>query len=306
MKIGILGSSGAVGQELLQLIHLRQFSADELRLFDSKTPLSFEGLDLLFSCVSSRVAQEALPKAAAAGVVCIDASSAFRNDQDIPLVIPEINAHALQRHQGIIASPNCTTTLMLMALHPLHRLFQIKRVVAATYQAVSGAGAKGVAELEAQSTAHLAGEDLVREVFPKQCAFNVFSHESPKLASGYVEEEEKMQIETCKILEDTSIAVTARCIRVPVFRTHAEALNVEFRRGFDLDEVKEALEATTGLVLKEDVCALDAAGKGEVLCGNIRFDRTQSNTLEMWVVGDQLLKGAALNMIQIAELLCLN
>ena len=270
-----------------------------MKLFSSSTPPDFEGLDLLFSCVSSPIAKELLPQAVQKGVVCIDASAAFRRQKDVPLVIPEINPESLEMHQGIIASPNCTTTIMLLPLFSLHKRYRIKRIVAATYQAVSGAGAKGIKELEMQTRAHLDGREEAPSLFPTRCAFNVFPHE------GCGEEEEKMQSETIKILEDPTIGVSAKCCRVPVFRVHSEALNVEFHSPFSLEEVENILSVSPGINFKENASAIDAAFQNNVLYGKVRIDPTEANTLEMWVVGDQLLKGSALNMIQIAELLCL-
>lgn len=299
--MGILGPNGAVGKELIAQLEKRAFPVQELRLFDSRAPLRFEGLDFLFCCIGSESAKMLIPKGVEAGAICIDASSAYRKEESVPLVIPEINPHALKKHQGIIASPNCTTTLMLLPLAPLHQRFQIKRIVAATYQAVSGAGAKGIEELERQ----VSGEG-VPSVFPHRCAFNTFLHESPLLDSGYVEEEEKMAFETKKILEDPSIGVSARCVRVPVYRAHSEALNVEFHRPFSLEEVEEILAQAPGIAHAESPSAIDAERRNTVLYGKVRLDATQPKTLEMWVVGDQLLKGAALNMVQIAESLCSN
>jgi aspartate-semialdehyde dehydrogenase len=292
-KIGILGASGAVGEQLIQLIQDRKFQYSELRLFNSRSAPVFEGLDLLFSCVSSSLAKEYLPQAVNKGVLCIDASSYFR--KEAPLIIPEINAHALESHKGIVASPNCTTTLMLLPLFPLHQRFKIKRIIATTFQAVSGVGAKGIFELETQAKAHLEGKEIPPSVFPVPCAFNVFPHE------GHGEEEEKMRTETLKILEDSTIKVCAQCFRVPVFRAHSEALNVEFRLPFTLEEALAILTQSPGIKFKQWPSAVDASGKMEVFYGRLGKDLSNPNTLEMWVVGDQLLKGAALNMIQIAE-----
>ena len=212
-----------------------------------------------------------------------------------PLVIPEINGHLLEKAPGIVASPNCTTTLMLLPLAPIHRIYGIKRIVATTYQALSGAGYRGIQELEAQ----LGGADP-GSLFPHPCAHNVFLHESEKKPSGYVEEEEKMELETRKILEEETIGVTARCVRVPVFRAHSIALNVEFHSPFDLADVQKLIENAPGVVYRDDISALDATNQKSVFCGNLRRDKTQNNTLELWVCGDQLLKGAALNMFQLA------
>ena len=275
MRIAIVGSTGLVGKELIQLLE-----DYEPVLFDSKSAISFEKIDLAFFCVSKELAQKLIPAARDSGVLCIDSSAAFRLDPNVPLVIPEINAHLLENHQGIIASPNCTTTLMLLALAPLHKHFKIKRVFVATYQSISGAGKHAL------------------ESFEKKPVFNVYLHESKE------KEEQKMLLETQKILEDETIAVMARCVRVPVARVHSQAVNVEFNCPVEKEMAIEVLKSAPGLVLKENPSALDAAGQKHVFCGDIRNDFTQDNTLDMWVVGDQLLKGAALNMFQIAE--CLN
>ncbi len=302
MKIAVVGSSGAVGKEVLSLLNERGI---EPLVFTSSSVVNFESIDLAFFCVGNRVAEELIPQARKSGVLCIDSSSAFRSDPAVPLIIPEINAHSLKNHTGLIASPNCTTTLMLLPLAPLHRRFKIRRVVAATYQAVSGAGEKGIEELKVQSRNYLDGNPSPPVFFPYPCAFNVFPHESPMDETGYVEEERKMHTETQKILEDETVSVTARCIRVPVFRVHSEALNVEFVHPINLKEIHAILEKTPGIIYRKNPVALDAAFQKPVFCGNLRLDHSQNNTLDLWVVGDQLLKGAALNMIQIAETLCL-
>jgi aspartate-semialdehyde dehydrogenase len=300
MRIAIIGSTGAVGKELQSLLQ-----GKDLVLFDSQSPISFDGIDLAFFCVSADVAKKLIPQAREKGVICIDSSTAYRDDPVVPLIIPEINGHLLKQPQGIIASPNCTTTLMLLPLAPLHREYGIKRIVAATYQAVSGAGNKAIQELETQTKQVLAGITCVPKIFPYPCAFNVFPHESEMDDSGYVNEEKKMHEETRKILEDENIAVTATCVRVPVFRVHSIALNVEMKKPFQMEKVKQILKHTPGVYMKDIPTPLDAAQQKLVFCGRMRLDHTQANTLEMWVVGDQLLKGAALNMFQIAEKLCL-
>ncbi|MFI5334432.1 MAG: aspartate-semialdehyde dehydrogenase, partial [Chlamydiales bacterium] len=237
----------------------------------------------------------------------IDSSSAFRGDPSIPLVIPEINPHSLAQHRGIIASPNCTTSIMLMVLAPLHRKAKIGRIVAATYQAASGAGASAMKELREETQAFLSDEAYTRTMMPFPYAFNLFPHNSPLLENGYVEEEMKMVHETRKILEDPSIQVTATCVRVPVLRAHSMALNVEFSDKITLDEIYALLMKAPGVTILEDrksnrfPMPLDASEMETVYCGRIRKDLTQPNTFEFWVVGDQLLKGAALNAVQIAE-----
>ncbi len=300
MKIAIVGATGAVGKELQSL--LSEYEG-ELILMDSKSTISFEGVDLAFFCVSSELAKKWIPIARDTGTLCIDSSTAFRSDPEVPLVIPEINAHALKKHNGVIASPNCTTTIMLMPLAPLHKEFQIKRIVASTYQAVSGAGAKAVTELKEQSQAILEGEETDPKVFPYVCAFNVFPHESDMLDSGYVAEEQKMHEESQKILEDSNIAVTATCVRVPVFRVHAVSINVEFMKPITKDAALSLIASMPGVTLKKNTVSIDGASQHSILCDRVRVDHSQANTLEMWVVGDQLLKGAALNMFQIAKTL---
>lgn len=298
MKIAVVGFNGAVGKELVSLSKEKRI---EPILFNSNSTISFDGIDLAFFCVSNAIAKQLIPEARQKGTICIDSSSAYRNDPSVPLIIPEINVHAMQNHQGIIASPNCTTTLMLLPLAPLHKQFRIKRIVAATYQAVSGAGNQAIQELKEQSRQVLEGRSCSPKFFPHSCAFNVFPHESEMNEMGYVEEEQKMHLETQKILEDETVYVTARCIRVPVFRVHSQALNIEFAKSIDLDFAKKLMQNTPGVVLHKNPAAIDAAFQKPVFCGHLRLDHTQKNTLEMWVVGDQLLKGAALNMIQIAE-----
>jgi len=296
MRYAIVGAGGLVGRELSTLLK----DQDPI-LFGSDSTPSYEGIDVAFFCVSSEVAKEEIPKAVKKNVLCIDASTAFRDDPSVPLIIPEINGHIMEQANGIISSPNCTTTLMLLPLAPIHRAFSIKRIIATTYQAVSGAGYRGMTELQAQ----IQGQEH-SEIFPKPCANNVYLHESPLQSSGYVEEEEKMHIETQKILEDSNIQVSARCVRVPVFRAHCIALNVELEKSFELFEIESLLAEAPGATYQDGASALDATGICDVLCGNLRIDKTQANTLELWVCGDQLLKGAALNMFQIANALCLN
>ncbi|MDN3506978.1 MAG: aspartate-semialdehyde dehydrogenase [Simkaniaceae bacterium] len=290
--MAVVGASGAVGLEIQKLL-----KKEDLILFDSKSSISFKGIDLAFFCLGAKNAKDLIPTARAEDVICIDASSAYRDDPDVPLIVPEINAHLLKRRPGIIASPNCTTTLMLLPLAPLHKKYRMKRIVVSTYQAVSGAGKKGITELKEQTKASLAGKPLAPECFPYPCAFNVFPHESAE------EEERKMDVETKKILGDENVCVTARCIRVPVFRVHSQAINVEFFEPFELPQVLQLLSDAPGIEVKENPTPLDASGKNLVFCGNVRLDKTQKNTLELWVVGDQLLKGAALNMVQIAQCL---
>jgi aspartate-semialdehyde dehydrogenase len=225
----------------------------------------------------------------------------------VPLVVPEINPEDIARHKGIIANPNCSTIIMALPLFPLHRRFGVKRVVAATYQAASGAGAVAMDELIRETAAHIEGRPFTRSVIPHPYAFNLFPHNSPMTESGYCEEEIKMAKETRKIFHDDVIRVTATCVRVPVLRAHSEALNVEFARDVTVDEAYEVLRRAEGVEVLEDrgnnrwAMPLDASGKDPVLAGRVRKDQSQPNTLDIWVVGDQIRKGAALNAVQIAE-----
>jgi aspartate-semialdehyde dehydrogenase len=292
MKLAVIGANGAVGTELCRLLEGKNVAS-----FSSTSSICFEGIDLAFFCVSKELSKTLIPEALAHRTLCIDASTAFRKDPTVPLVIPEVNGHALASHRGIIASPNCTTTLCLLPLAPLHRRFRIKRIVATTYQAVSGAGKRGMDELWRQTEQVLQGVPTTSEVFPTQCAFNVFLHEA------YAEEEEKMRFETQKILEDPTIQVSATCVRVPVMRAHSASLNVEFRSPVTAKEAYALLAEAPGVLLRENATPLDASGQSPIFCGRIRQDHTQPNTLEMWITADQLLKGAALNMVQIAEAL---
>jgi len=325
---GVIGATGAVGQELLSLIEKRNFPIKELTCFASPRSLnknilfkgkeipiqrltenSFDEIDIAWFCAGSKISATFAPIALKKGCIIIDNSSYFRKHPDVPLVIPEINAHALKNHPGIIASPNCTTSIMLMALAPLHRECKIKRIVVATYQAASGAGQAAMKELEQETQAYLNKTTFERSVMPFPYAFNLFTHNSQLLDNGYVEEEMKMVHETHKILEDDSIRISATCVRVPILRAHSMALNVEFHSPLSKEKAYELLKKAPGITILEDrnqnrfPMPIDASAQDSVFCGRIREDSTQANTLELWVVGDQLLKGAALNAVQIAEAL---
>ncbi|HLP41862.1 MAG TPA: aspartate-semialdehyde dehydrogenase, partial [Fibrobacteria bacterium] len=231
----------------------------------------------------------------------------YRMHEDVPLVVPEINPEDIRKHKGIIANPNCSTIIMALPLFPLHKKFGVKRVVATTYQAASGAGAVAMDELIRETAAHIEGEPFKRTVIPHPYAFNLFPHNSPMTESGYCEEEIKMVKETRKIFHDDGIRVTATCVRVPVLRAHSEALNVEFSREVSPEEIYETLRGAEGVEIFEDrsqnrwPMPLDVSGKDPVLVGRVRRDQSQPNTLDLWVVGDQIRKGAALNAVQIAE-----
>lgn len=320
--IAIVGATGAVGQEILRLLEERKFPLSSLRCFASHRSLgkkirfcgeeialetidALKQSDLSFFCAGSAVSKEWISKVDS---FVVDSSSAFRMNPEVPLIIPEINAHALTRCKRLASSPNCAATILLMPLYSLHRKFKAKRIVASTYQAASGAGAFLLRELQEETKAVLENRSYPHSL-PFPYAFNLYPHNSRLDASGYVEEEIKMEAETKKILEDDQIRVSATCIRVPVLRAHSVSANVEFHSSFTLDEIYETLRSVPGIKLFEDrsqnrfPTPFDATGKDEVLCGRFRIDPSQPNTLEFWAVGDQLRKGAALNAVQIAELL---
>ncbi|MEO1067824.1 MAG: aspartate-semialdehyde dehydrogenase, partial [Cyanobacteria bacterium J06638_6] len=270
---------------------------------------SFDGIDLVLASAGGSVSLEWLPQAVAAGAVCIDNSSAYRMDATVPLVVPEVNPEAARHHQGIIANPNCTTILMALALWPLHQVQPIQRLVIATYQSASGAGARAMEEVKQQARAILAGEEPVAELFPYPLAFNLFPHNSPLNEQGYCQEEMKMVNETRKIFGAPELKVSATCVRVPVLRAHSEAVNIEFEAPFSPQRAKALLAQAPGVKLVEDwgrnyfPMPLEASGQDDVLVGRIRQDISHPNALELWLSGDQIRKGAALNAVQIAELL---
>ena len=328
VNVAILGATGAVGQELLELLEERQFPLDNLKLLASArsagSKISFAGreitveavddnsfndIDIVLASAGGSTSKEWAHKAVAAGAVVIDNSSAFRMDDSVPLIVPEINPEAAAQHQGIIANPNCTTILMGVAIYPLHQVQPIKRIVVSTYQSASGAGARAMAEAETQAQDILNGKEPKAEVLPYPIAFNLFPHNSPLNEDGYCEEEMKMVNETRKIFGDPNIAVTATCVRVPVLRAHSEAINLEFDRPFEVKQARELIAAAPGVKLVEDwqsnyfPMPIDATGKDPVLVGRIRQDISRDRGLELWLCGDQIRKGAALNAIQIAELL---
>lgn len=327
-RVAILGATGAVGAELLELLYSRKFPISELKLLASersagtKVPFggemltveavserSFDNVDLVLASAGGSTSKLWAPKAVAAGAVVIDNSSAFRMDATVPLVVPEVNPQAVAAHRGIIANPNCTTILMAVAVWPLHKVRPVKRIVVATYQSASGAGARAMEETKAQARAILAGETPKTEIFPYPLAFNLFPHNTPINDLGYCEEEMKMLNETRKIFGTDEIKITATCVRVPVLRAHSEAINLEFAEPFSPIEAREILKGAIGVKLVEDWEAnyfpmpVEASGKDEVLVGRIRQDISHPCGLEMWLSGDQIRKGAALNAVQIAELL---
>ena len=327
-RVAVLGATGAVGTELLSLLESRQFPIAELKLLASARsagkkiafqganltvePLdehAFDNVDLVLASAGGSVSRQWAPKAVEAGAVVIDNSSAFRMDPQVPLVVPEVNAAAAGQHSGIIANPNCTTILMSLAVWPLHQVQPVQRIVVSTYQSASGAGARAMEEVKKQAQAILNGETAIAEVLPYPLAFNLFPHDSKLTEAGYCEEEMKMVNETRKIFGAESLKVTATCVRVPVLRAHSEAVNLEFEQPFDITSAREILSNAPGVRLVEDWQAnhfpmpIEASGQDEVLVGRIRQDLSHPCGLELWLSGDQIRKGAALNAIQIAELL---
>ena len=326
-RVAIVGATGAVGAELIRVLERRNFPLTSLRCFASPRSLgkevrfrsqsipieslseqALQEIDIAIFSAGRQVAKEWIPRAIACGVRVVDNSSAFRMDPDVPLVIPEINAHALKEENRLAACPNCSAAIMLMAIAPLHRAFKVKRINAATYQASSGAGYLAMQELEEETRAYLEKKPFTRTVMPHPYAFNLFPHNSPLNEEGYAEEEVKMLEETRKILSDNAIWVNATCVRVPVLRAHSEALNVTFENPVSVEEAYAILKQAPGITILEDRAQnrfpmpIDASGQDAVFCGRIRKDLSLPNTLDLWVVGDQLLKGAALNAVQIAEL----
>ncbi len=355
--IAVVGATGAAGTELLRVLERRNFPVASLRpigsarsvgkcvqFCDDSIPVekldagSFEKIDIAFFSAGGDVSRNYVPIACQADAIAIDKSSAFRMDPHVPLVIPEINAEDVRLHRGVIANPNCTTTVMLMALYPLHKIFRVHRVFAATYQAVSGSGTRGVEELTRQTKAW-AEENCSRRpvgdakevvfdqpgssafaeatadrpppatVFPHPIAFNLLPHVDSFLESGYTKEEVKMQDETRKIMHLPELRVSATCVRVPIYRAHSVAVTAEFERPVSVEQAREVLSKAPGLELVDEPhvhhypMPLNVAGKDNCQVGRVRLDCALENGLSFWVSGDQLLKGAALNAVQIAELL---
>ena len=331
-RVAILGATGAVGQEFLNLIEERKFPFAELRLLASSrsagkkiafmgkeyivqetTADSFEGIDIaLFA--GGAASKEFAPHAVKAGAIVIDNSSAFRMDPAVPLVVPEVNPEAIKKHKGIIANPNCSTIIMVMGLKPLYDLAKIRRIVVSTYQAVSGAGKEGMAELEQQVAALSTGKEPTANILPVgklpkhyQIAFNLIPQIDVFMDNLYTKEEMKMIDETKKIMEDESLRITATTVRVPVYRSHAESVNVEFESAVSLDAARKALAAFPGIVLRDNPSEqeypmpLFTSGKTDVEVGRLRRDESADNALNFWICGDQIRKGAALNALQIAE-----
>ncbi|MCK4752713.1 MAG: aspartate-semialdehyde dehydrogenase [Planctomycetes bacterium] len=327
-NLAIAGVTGAVGQEFLDILEQRDFPFDSLKVLASSrsvgkkvefkgkeytveelTKNSFSGIDIaLFSAGGAR-SKEFAPAAVEAGAVVVDNSSAFRMDPEVPLVIPEINPEKIKDNKGIIANPNCSTIIGIVPVWPLHKANPVKRMIVSTYQAASGAGQSAMFELRDQSREILDGKEPTCNAFPYQIAFNIFSHNSAIGPNGYNEEEMKMVKETQKIFDCPDIAITCTCVRIPVMRAHCESINLEFTEPITADQVRDLLSTAPGVSVMDDrknnrfPMPIDATGKDDILVGRIRQDESvpDNRGINIWVAGDQLRKGAALNAVQIAE-----
>lgn len=332
-NVAVVGATGAVGEQIIRLLEERNFPIKELKLLSSArsaglklsfkgqevvvqeaTPESFQGVDIALFSAGGDVTKALAPHAVEAGTICIDNTSAYRMDPETPLVVPEVNVEKINEHKGIIANPNCSTIQMVAALKPLYDRYGISRIIVSTYQAVSGAGAKAINEMLRQSKDVLAGNEVNPEILPvgslpvkHQIAFNAIPQIDKFLDNGFTNEEMKMILETKKIMGDESIEVTATCVRIPVVYGHSESVYVELKEDFDVEEVKTLLANAPGIVLVDNPAeqqyplATDAAGKLETFVGRVRRDLSNPKALNMWIVSDNLLKGAAWNAVQIAE-----
>lgn len=329
LNVAIVGATGAVGVEILSCLESRNFPVKSLKLLASarskgkKVPFkgemlmveeltedSFAGIDLALFSAGGDISRKFAPIAAATGCVVVDNSSAFRMEEDVPLVVPEINPEAAYNHpRNIIANPNCTTIISLMALFPLHEQFGLKTIIASSYQAVSGSGQQGIEELESQVRAIVDGHPVTRKVYAKQIAFNVLPQIDAFADNGYTKEELKMLNESRKILSVPDLKVTCTCVRVPVYRSHSVSITAVFDRPIDVESARKAFAGKPGIELMDDPAnnvwptPLDSTNNDTCYVGRIRQDLALDNALALWVVGDQVLKGAALNAVQIAELL---
>ena len=328
VNVAIAGATGAVGQEFLTVLAERNFPIKNLRLLASGrsagktvefrgqkltveelTRDSFKDVKIAFFSAGGSISKEFAPAAVAAKAVVVDNTSAFRMKEGIPLVVPEVNPEQIHKHVGIIANPNCSTIIMNVPVWPLHKVNRVKRIIVSTYQAVSGAGAWGLYELDAQMKAYATGQPIAKEKFPHQIVNNLFSHNTKVAENGYNEEENKMVAETRKIFGDAKIQVSPTCIRVPIPRAHSESINIEFERPMTPQQVREVLSKAPGIRLVDDPeknhfpMPLEASGQDEVLVGRIRQDisRDDGRGIDLFVSGDQVRKGAATNAIQIAE-----
>jgi aspartate-semialdehyde dehydrogenase (peptidoglycan organisms) len=326
--IAIVGATGAVGTELLRVLERRNFpvaglqaissarsTGKSVRFHDELIPVqklgehSFDKIDIAFFTAGGEVSREFVPVAQQSGAIVVDNSSVFRMDSDVPLVIPEINATDAYNHSGVIANPNCTTAIALMAIYPLHRAFGVRRVFAASYQAVSGSGARAIDELKEQVGNALQDRQLTAQVYPYPIAFNLLPHVDSFLESGYTKEEMKMQNEGRKIMHLPEFRASVTCVRVPIYRAHSVAISAEFDQPVSVERAREVLAKAAGLELADEPennrypMPITVAEKDNCQVGRVRVDCAFENGLSFWVSGDQLLKGAALNAVQIAELL---
>ncbi|HPC60244.1 MAG TPA: aspartate-semialdehyde dehydrogenase [Verrucomicrobiota bacterium] len=324
--VAVVGATGAVGIEMIKTLEKRNFPVGKLTLLASArsvgkklkfrgeeitvqelTKTSFGGIEIALFSAGGSISKEYAPAAVQAGCVVVDNSSAFRMDDSVPLVVPEINAADVKWHKGIIANPNCTTAITLMALYPLHQAFFCKRIFASSYQAVSGTGAKAILELERQVNQIVKGQPVTREVYPHQIAFNVLPHVDSFLPSGYTKEEMKMENEGRKIMHHPSFRASVTCVRVPVYRAHSVAVSAEFEKPVTVEAAREVLRKAPGLQVVDEPARnqyplpLYQAEQYDCAVGRLRKDCAMDNGLCFWVSGDQLLKGAALNAVQIAE-----
>lgn len=336
-NVAVVGITGAVGQQIVRLLSERNFPINQLKLLASKrsagtvisfrdqeitveeaTPDSFTGIDIAFFSAGGDVSKQLVPHAIASGAVCIDNTSAYRMDPNIPLVVPEVNMEKIKENKGIIANPNCSTIQMVVALKPLYDRYGISRIIVSTYQAVSGAGSRAIDEMLKQSRDVLEDKQAQPDILPvsslpvkHQIAFNAIPQIDKFLENGFTNEEMKMILETKKIMGDESLQVTATCVRVPVVYGHSESVYVELKQDFDIDEVKALLANAPGIILQDNPqeqlypLATEAAGKLETFVGRVRRDLSNPRALNMWIVSDNLLKGAAWNAVQIGEYIVL-
>jgi aspartate-semialdehyde dehydrogenase len=332
-NVAVVGATGAVGRKMIQMLESRNFPVDTFKplasarsagqtvsfngqdyVVEEATPESFEGIDFALFSAGGSVSLRLAPEAAKRGAIVIDNTSAFRMHEDVPLIVPEVNGHKISTHKGIIANPNCSTIQMVVALKPIYDAFGIDQIIVSTYQAVSGAGQKAIDELDRQVREYVQGEPLSAQVLPVSSlpvhhpvAFNAIPQIDVFEANGFTKEEMKMVNETKKIFDDPNVQVTPTCVRIPVFYGHSEAVYVKTRKPFDLKEIRELLEKASGVVVVDDPetqrypLPRDAEGKLEVFVGRLRKDLWDERALNMWIVSDNVLKGAAWNAVQIAE-----
>jgi aspartate-semialdehyde dehydrogenase len=325
-NVAVVGATGVVGLEFLKIVAERSFPLKELKLLATErsagkrirfgegeitvevtTPDSFKGADFVFISASGAASRDYAPIARDAGAIVIDDSSVWRQDPDVPLVVPEINPADVEKHKGILAIPNCSTTPVVMCLWPLHKLNRVTRVIADTYQSVSGTGTAAITELEDQTRAWVAGGESPPHTYPHQIAFNALPQVDSFMDSGYTKEEWKMMAETRKIMHEPDLPLSATCVRVPVFKSHSVAVHADFERPMSADDVRDVLRTAPGVVVQDEPAVglypmpIAAAGKDAVYVGRIRNDMSNPNGIAMWVSCDNIRKGAALNAIQIAE-----